>query len=365
MTVPFLDLAPTHAEIREELDSAIARVVDSGSFILGPEVSAFEADFAAYVGTRSCVGVGNGLDALELGLRALGVGEGDEVIVPSHTFIATWLAVSRIGGRPVPVEPRADTFNLDPERVAQAVTERTKAIIAVHLYGQPADLTALRTVADENGVWLVEDAAQAHGARIGGRRVGGIGHLAAWSFYPAKNLGALGDAGAVTTNDEDAAARLRQLRNYGSDEKYVHRERGVNSRLDEIQAAVLRVKLDHLDRWNQRRREVAARYLAGLADAAIVLPVVPDWAAPVWHLFVIRSRDRDRLGAHLKANGIGTLIHYPTPPHLQEAYVAAEVVSQQPIAEQLSSEVLSLPMGPHLPDESIDRVIDSVRRFRA
>jgi dTDP-4-amino-4,6-dideoxygalactose transaminase len=363
MTVPFLDLRPTHSEIDDELKDAINRVVESGLFILGREVAEFETEFAAYVGANACVGVGNGLDALELGLRALGVAPGDEVIVPSNTFIATWLAVTRMGGVPVPVEPRVDTYNIDPDLVAEAITRRTRAIIAVHLYGQPADMAALRALADERGLWLIEDAAQAHGAAVAGKRVGALGHVAAWSFYPAKNLGALGDGGAVTTDDEGIAARVRGLGNYGSSSKYVHDTPGFNSRLDELQAAVLRVKLRHLAAWNRRRAQVAASYAERLGDAEVVLPAVEPWAEPVWHLYVIRAARRDALASHLYSEGIRTVIHYPIPPHRQGAY-GTNAMGSFPIAERLASEVLSLPMGPHLADTDVDQVVDSVLRFR-
>ena len=262
----------------------------------------------------------------------------------------------------MPVEPSPETHNLDPDRVESAITSRTRAIIAVHLYGQPADMHSLRKIADERGVWLVEDAAQAHGAGIDGRRVGGIGHLAAWSFYPAKNLGAVGDGGAVTTDDDRLADLVRRLRNYGSTEKYVHPMQGVNSRLDEIQAAVLRVKLRHLDRWNARRRAVAKRYLAETSAQVVGLPVVPPWAEPVWHQFVVRTEERDRLLGHLRDDGIGAMVHYPVPPHRQDAYRSLDV-PPQPIADGLASEVLSLPMGPHLADADVDKVVQSMARF--
>jgi dTDP-4-amino-4,6-dideoxygalactose transaminase len=362
--VPFLDLAAATAEIRVELDAAIGRVLASGRYVLGPEVEMFEREFAAFVGTEYCVGVGNGLDAIELALRALGVGAGDEVVVPSNTYIATWLAVTRLGAVVVPVEPDPETYNLDPGRVEAAITPRTRAIIAVHLYGQPADIDPILEVARRRGIRIVEDAAQAHGARYKGRPVGSLGDAAAWSFYPTKNLGALGDGGAVTTNDPDVADRVRALRNYGSRTKYVNEVRGVNSRLDELQAAVLRVKLPLLEEWNERRRRIAARYLDDLRGTALRPPSAAPPLDPVWHLFVVRSEARDRIQRHLTKNGVQTLIHYPIPPHLQAAYAdLAYPVGAFPIAERIHRECLSLPIGPHLTDAQVGDVIDAVRSF--
>lgn len=362
--VPFLDLGAATAEIRTELDAAVGRVLQSGRYVLGPEVEAFEREFAAFVGTDHCVGVGNGLDAIELALRALGVGPGDEVIVPSNTYIATWLAVSRLGAVIVPVEPDPGTYNLDPARVEAAITPRTRAVVAVHLYGQPADMDPLLEVARTRRIRVAEDAAQAHGARYKGRPVGSLGDAAAWSFYPAKNLGALGDAGAVTTNDPHVADRVQALRNYGSRRKYVNEVRGVNSRLDELQAAVLRVKLPRLEEWNERRRHVAARYLDGLRGTALKLPSAAPGFDPVWHLFVVRSGARDRLQEHLAKHDVQTLIHYPIPPHRQAAYAdLGYPVGAFPIAERIHRECLSLPIGPHLTDGQVGDVIDAVRSF--
>ena len=318
--IPFLDLHAAYQELRPEIDVAVGRVLDSGYYILGPEVEAFETDFARYCEADHAIGVGNGLDALVLALRALGIGVGDEVLVPSNTFIATWLAVTAVGARPVPVEPDPNTYNIDVARLSDALTKQTRAIIAVHLYGQPANMAALSAFCREHGLRLIEDAAQAHGARHTGRRVGSEGDIACWSFYPGKNLGALGDGGCVTTSDPHLAERVRLLRNYGSREKYVHEEVGTNSRLDPIQAAILRVKLAHLDAWNDRRRAIAALYLDRLRDSGLALPEVPNWAEPVWHLFVVRHPDRDALRQSLHEAGIGTLIHYPIAPHMQRAY---------------------------------------------
>jgi dTDP-4-amino-4,6-dideoxygalactose transaminase len=364
MKVPFLDLKAAVDELRPEIDAAIDRVLSSGHYILGPEVEAFEQDFAAYCDAAHAIGVADGLDALHLVLRAWGIGPGDEVIVPSNTYIATWLAVSQCGATPVAVEPDPATHNLDPGRIEAALTRRTRAIIPVHLYGQPSDLDAIVALARAYGLKVLEDAAQAHGARYKGRRVGGSGgDAAAWSFYPGKNLGALGDGGAVTTNDPELADHLRVLRSYGSRVKYVNEVQGCNSRLDPLQAAVLGVKLRHLDKWNARRRHIAGRYLEALAGSCLGLPGVPEWAEPVWHLFVVRHPRRDEIQHLLADGGIGTLIHYPIPPHLQRAYAEhSQAGHGLPLAEQLASEVLSLPIGPHLDDDAVDAVIEALRR---
>ena len=360
--IPFLDLGAAYREIKPEIDAAMQRVLDSGWYILGPEVEAFEAEWAAYCGSAHAVGLANGLDALILALRALDVGPGDEVIVPSNTYIATWLAVSAVGARPVPVEPDPATHNIDPARIAAALTERTKAILPVHLYGQPADLDPIVAIARTNGLAVVEDAAQAHGTSYRGRRIGAHGDIVCWSFYPGKNLGALGDAGAITTDNPDLAERIRVLRNYGSRVKYVNEVQGANSRLDPLQAAVLRVKLGHLDTWTERRRALAARYLAGLAGTKLILPHVPDWANPAWHLFVVRTKAREALQTRLTAAGIGTLIHYPIPPHMQAAYADMKFApGALPLARQLADEVLSLPIGPNLSPDDVETVLDRVK----
>jgi dTDP-4-amino-4,6-dideoxygalactose transaminase len=363
-TVPFLALAPIYEELRDEIDAAALRVLHSGWFVGGPENERFEAAFATFTGAAHAVGVGNGLDALHLTLRAMDVGRGDEVIVASNSFIATMLAVSMTGATPVMVEPDLKTYNLDPARVEAAITPRTKVVLPTHLYGQPADLDALLVITRRHGLRLVEDAAQAHGARYRGVRVGGHGDAACWSFYPSKNLGAAGDGGAVTTNDAALAARIRTLGNYGSAERYVNVEKGVNSRLDPIHAAIMAVKLRHLDAWNARRARIAARYLNELGDCGIILPYVPDWAEPVWHLFTVHTSRRDDLRAALASDGIATQIHYPIPPHRQQAYAELGLGEGSfPIAERLAAETLSLPIGPHLPDEHVGRVIDAVRRW--
>lgn len=368
MTVPFLDLRAPYEELRQELDEAYRRVMESGWYILGTEVAAFEREFADFVGVKHCVGVGNGLDALILALRARGIGPGDEVIVPSNTYIATWLAVTQLGALPVPVEPDEKTYNIDPDRIKEKITGRTRAIIPVHLYGQSADMDPINAVAERHELFVLEDAAQAHGARYKGKRTGSLGHAAGFSFYPGKNLGALGDGGAVTTNDDELADRLRVLRNYGSRVKYVNEVRGYNSRLDELQAALLRVKLRHLDEWNSRRVAAAQRYNKALATIGLGLPHVPELATPVWHLYVVRTSERDDLQRALKERGVETLIHYPIPPHLQKAYADHGFPSiTLQTARQLAGEILSLPMGPHLSAQGLDNVIrallDIAQRF--
>jgi dTDP-4-amino-4,6-dideoxygalactose transaminase len=361
--IPFLDLRPAYAELQQELDAAMLRVASSGWYVLGAEVTAFEQAFAAYCGTKHCVGLGNGLEALELVLRAWDIGPGDEVIVPSSTYIATWLAVSAAGARPVPVEPDVRTANLDPDRVAAALTPRTKAVLPVHLYGQPADMDPIMDLAARHGLKVLEDVAQAQGARYKGRRTGALAHAGAFSFFPTKNIGAFGDAGAVTTDDDRLAERLRLLRNYGSKVKYVNVEAGVNSRLDELQAAILRVKLTALDSWNDRRRALAARYLERLAAVGSVeAPHVPQWADPAWHLFTVRCQDRQRVTRALDAAGVGWLIHYPIPPHLQQAYESLGMKrGELPLAERIADTILSLPISPHMPAEHVDSVVDALR----
>lgn len=364
MSVLFLDLKAPYLELQPEIDAAIKHVLDSGWYILGEEVDGFEQEYAAYCEAKHCVGLANGLDAMHLALLALGVGSGDEVIVPSNTFIATWLAVSQCGATPVPVEPVEATFNIDPNLIEAAITPRTKAIIPVHLYGQPADLDPILAIACKHQLKVLEDAAQAHGARYKGKRIGGHGDAVAWSFYPGKNLGALGDGGAITTNDPEIADRIRMLRNYGSRVKYVNEAKGYNSRLDPIQATVLRVKLKHLDEWNARRAKIAASYHAALANTELVLPAVPEWADPAWHLYVIRTKKREALQNHLTESGIGTLIHYPISPHLQQAYASLGYKPGDfPIAEAMAEEILSLPIGPHLTTEQQDKVIAALLEF--
>ena len=361
-SVPFLDFVKIHESIREPLDQAYHRVVDSGWFSMGPELEAFENEFADYCEVKNCIGVGNGLEALHLVLRAYGIGQGDEVIVPSNTFIATWFAVTQCGATPVPVEPDIDTHNIDPTLISNAINGRTRAIIPVHLYGQPADMDPINELASKHGLIVIEDAAQAQGARYKTRRVGSLGHAAATSFYPGKNVGAFGDGGAVLTNNDAIAAKVRQLRNYGSKVKYQHDIVGYNSRLDEMQAAFLRVKLAELDGWNTLRREAAGYYSNILADTDVCLPFVPDYAEPVWHLYVIRNKKRDALKEYLEQQGVDTLIHYPTPPHLQACYEEFRGY-HLPIAELLANEVLSLPMSPVLNRADLEYVTASVSKF--
>lgn len=359
--VDFLNLRAAYLELKDEFDAAYARVMDSGWYILGQEVEAFEQEWAAYCGTKYCVGVANGLDALHLTLRAMGIGTGDEVIVPSNTYIATWLAVTQAGAVPIPVEPDLVTHNIDPSLIETAITPRTRAILPVHLYGQPADMDPIMEIAQRHDLMVLEDAAQAHGARYKGRRCGSLAHAAAWSFYPSKNLGAFGDGGAVTTDDPDMAQKIRLLRNYGSPKKYEHELQGFNSRLAPLQAAFLRIKLSQLDEWNERRKRIAECYLDGLHDiSSIVLPSVPQWADPVWHLFVVRVTNRDAFQQLLTQQGIGTLIHYPVPPHLSKAYARTKTYRPLPVAESLADSVISLPMGPHLTESDMQRVISAV-----
>lgn len=360
--IPFLALAACHEELQLEIEAALLGVARSGLYVLGPEVDSFESEFAAYCGAEHCVGVGNGLDALRVALLALDVGPGDEVIVPSNTYIATWLAVSQCGATPVPVEPDKATFNFDPLLIEAAITPRTRAILPVHLYGHPADLDPIFAIARRYGLRVLEDAAQAHGARYKGKRIGAHGDVVAWSFYPGKNLGAIGDGGAVTSNDAEIAERVRLLRNYGSRVKYENEVRGFNSRLDPLQAAVLRVKLRYLDEWNSRRAILAKRYSERLDGLGIVLPRVSVWGDSVWHLYVVRSGERAELQCQLSEAGIGTLVHYPIPPHLQNAYSdLGYAEGDLPIAESMAREVLSLPISPHLSHEEQDQVIAAVR----
>jgi len=363
--IPFLEMKESYRELRDELDEAYHRVMESGWYILGEEVEAFEQEFSAYSGVKHCIGVGNGLEALHLILRACEIGAGAEVIVPANTYIATWLAISYSGAIPVPVEPDPRTCNLDPERVRAAITTRTKAILPVHLYGQPAEMDAVQVIAQQFGLKVIEDAAQAHGARYKDQLAGGLGLAAGWSFYPGKNLGALGDAGAVTTSDGELADRVRILRNYGSKVKYYNNVKGFNSRLDPLQAAFLRVKLRHLNDWNQRRKTIAARYLTELENVPdLTLPFVPTNVESSWHLFVIHHPRRAALQEYLTQSGIGTLIHYPVPPHLSGAYAEMGFkVGDFPISENLADTTLSLPIGPHLTADDTESIIHAIRSF--
>ena len=366
MSIPFSDLGAAFRELQAELNAAAARVLASGWYIGGPEVEQFERAFAEHCDAAHCVGTGNGFDALHLCLRALDIGEGDEVILASNSYAATVLAVSLAGATPVFVEPDAVTYNIDPARIEAAITPRTRAIMPTHLYGLPADLDPILEVADRHDLKVIEDACQAHGASYKGRRLGAHGHAVAWSFYPTKNLGAFGDAGAVTTDDGMLAERIRRIGNYGSSKRYFSEEKGVNSRLDPLQAAMLGVKLRSLDDWTGRRAQIARQYLDAFADLPIGLPEVPHWAQPAWHLFVVTSPSRDRLQAALKAEGVDTIIHYPVPPHLQQAYSdLGHGRGAFPIAERLADEVLSLPIGPHMTDAEVEAVIGAVRKATA
>jgi dTDP-4-amino-4,6-dideoxygalactose transaminase len=365
MRVPFLEIKPGYDELRREFDAAYHRVMDSGWYLLGKELEQFEAEFANYCQADFCVGLANGLEALHLILKAYDIGVGDEVIVPSNTYIATWLAVTHAGATPVPVEPDPETFNVAPERIEAAITSKTKAVMPVHLYGQPADMDPILSIARKHGLKVIEDNAQAQGARYKGRRTGSLGDAAATSFYPGKNIGAFGDAGALTTNDAELADRVRTLRNYGSKKKYHNDCQGYNSRMDELQAAFLRVKLRRLDEWNLRRRAVAARYLSELGGTAVFkLPFVPEWAEPVWHLFALRHLRRDELQDSLAKVGIGTLVHYPIPPHLSGAYAnVGWKPGDFPVAEEIAKEELSLPIGPHLEPEKQQIAIQAIRQL--
>lgn len=361
--ISFLDLKLPYQLLKEEIDEAVSRVLSSGWYIGGTECEAFEKEFADYCGAAHAVGVANGLDALHLALRALGVEPGDEVIVPSNTYIATWLAVSQCGAIPVPVEPDPGTCNIDPARIDAAITEMTKVILPVHLYGQPADLDPILILARNRGLKVLEDAAQAHGARYKGCRIGAHGDAVAWSFYPGKNLGAMGDAGAVTTNNPEIADRVSVLRNYGSRVKYINEVKGFNSRLDPLQAAILRVKLAHLDDWNAQRASVAAIYDREFKNIDLQTPQVAPWAEPVWHLYTVQHDSRDAFRMRLENEGVQTLIHYPIPPHLQAAYGDLGYGQGSfPIAECIHQRTLSLPIGPFMPMKAVEAIVKAVRK---
>lgn len=364
LSVPFVDIKP-NLKLRTELENSCAHVFSSAQFILGNQVQQFEENFAKYCETEYCVGVSNGLDALFLILKAYDIGHGDEVIVSSNTYIATWLAISHVGATIIPVEPNPQTYNIDVTRIEAAITPKTKAIMVVHLYGQPADMDAINAIATKYNLKVIEDAAQAHGALYKGKKVGSLGDAAGFSFYPTKNLGCYGDGGAVTTNDEELAQKIQLLRNYGSQEKYKNEVIGYNKRLDELQAAFLNIKLTYLDEWNAKRRQIADIYIEQLAKCNnIVLPYVPEWVTPVWHLFVIRSPERDKLQHHLAKSQIATMVHYPIPPHLSEAYTGLWQKENFPIATQFANEVLSLPMFPDLTREQVAQVAYVCEKFK-
>jgi len=363
--IPYLDLKSTNLVCQKELKQAYQRFLDSGWYILGEAVEKFEQEYADYIGVRHCVGVGNGLEALHLILTAYGIGEGHEVIVPSNTYIATWLAITYAGAKPIPVEPDPQNYNLDPNRVESALTEKTRGILPVHLYGQPANMEPIIDIANQRNLIVIEDAAQAHGALYNGRKCGSLGHAAGFSFYPAKNLGALGDAGAITTDDTSLADKIRTLRNYGSKRKYYNEMVGFNSRLDEIQAAFLSVKLSYLDGWNAKRKEIAAFYSRSLREISeVTLPHVPDWSGHVWHIYPILCSQRDALQAYLKDSGIDTLIHYPVPPHLSDAYSSLNYSDGDfPIAEAIALTELSLPIGPCMNIKDAEYVVRAIKNF--
>jgi dTDP-4-amino-4,6-dideoxygalactose transaminase len=358
--IPLVGLFDQYQTIKSEIDAAIENIINNSAFVGGEEVRRFESEFAAYCEAKACVGVGNGTDALYLTLRALGIGPGDEVITVAHTFIATSEAISMTGATPVFIDVLEDTMLMDPARIEPAITPRTKAIIPVHLYGQSCDMDAIMEIARKHSLKVVEDAAQAHGGRWRGQRVGSIGDAATFSFYPGKNLGAFGDAGAVVSQDQDLIERIRMLANHGRLEKYTHKMEGVNSRLDGMQAAILRVKLRYLDEWNRKRRHIADVYRDQLTDRGIVLPTVHENAEPVWHLFVIRVSERERLQSMLKEEGIATGIHYPVPLHQQPAYEDRRASYHLPVTERVTQEVVSLPMYPELDQEQIEAICSAV-----
>lgn len=365
MKIPFLNLKPMHDSIEKDILSKFKEIYNSNSFILGQEVVEFEKNFSNYIGSKHCIGTGNGLDALYLILRAANIGVGDEVLIPSNTYIATALAISYVGAKPVFVEPNLDTYNIDCEKIENKITNKTKAIIVVHLYGQPAYMDKINKISQKYNLMIIEDCAQAHGAKFKGKKVGTFGVASGFSFYPGKNLGALGDAGAVVTNDKFIADKVSAIRNYGSNKKYYNKFKGINSRIDELQAGFLNCKIKNLDNWNIERKKVAETYLKNINNKKIVLPQIIKEAESVWHLFVIRSTERDRLQKYLFDNEIGTLIHYPVPMHLQEAYKDLKYgLGDLPIAEKISREVLSIPLWYGMKQEEVEYIIDKLNRFK-
>jgi dTDP-4-amino-4,6-dideoxygalactose transaminase len=364
MKVPFLDLKASFLELQPEIEEALLRSVRSGQYIGGDELKSFEVAFADFVESDFCIGVGNGMDALILSLKVLGIGIGDEVIVPSNTYIATWLAVTHCGAIPIPVEPEAATYNIDISIIEEKITNKTKAIIPVHLYGQPADLDEINVLAKKNNLFVIEDAAQSHGSKYKGRKVGSHGDLVCWSFYPGKNLGALGDAGAITTNNAELAEQLRMFRNYGSKERYVHIIPGLNSRLDPLHASILNVKLKYLQSWNDRRNSIASIYNNEFKDLPITIPFIKSHNKSAWHLYCIRHLSRDNLRRDLLSMGVETLIHYPIPPHMQQAYKFLNYSDDSfELANIISSELLSLPIGPAMSDDEVFYVVDCVKKI--
>jgi Predicted pyridoxal phosphate-dependent enzyme apparently involved in regulation of cell wall biogenesis len=364
MNIPFVSFEPMHKEIQNEILSKFKEVYEKNWFIQGEEVKRFEEEFAEFCEAKYCIGCGNGLDALYLILRGYDIKEGDEVIVPSNTYIATALAVSYTGAKPIFVEPDINTYNINPQLIEKVITNQTKAIIAVHLYGQPANMDEINRIGKKYNLKVIEDSAQSHGALYKGKKVGNLGDASGFSFYPGKNLGALGDAGAVVTNDKELADKIRAIANYGSDKKYNHIYKGTNSRLDEVQAAFLRIKLRNLDKWNEDRRKTAQKYIDGINNLNITKPVELDYAKHVWHIFAVRTEKRSEFEKYLNDNGIGTTIHYPTPMHMQEAYKDLNITEGSfPIAEKISKEVLSLPMWYGMKDEEVRYVIDKINRY--
>lgn len=365
MNIPFVSFEPMHEEIKDEMLNKFKEVYEKNWFIQGEEVEKFEEEFANYCDAKYCIGCGNGLDALYLILRGYGIGNGDEVIVPSNTYIATALAVTYAGAKPIFVEPDLNSYNINPSLIEAAITEKTKAIMAVNLYGQIADMDEINKIAKKYKLKVIEDSAQAHGALYNGKKAGSIGDASGFSFYPGKNLGALGDAGAVVTNDEELATKIRAIANYGSDKKYHHIYKGTNSRLDEVQAAFLRIKLRNLEKWNENRAKTAEKYLNGINNPRIIKPIVADYAKHVWHLFVVRTENRNEFQNYLSDNGIGTTIHYPISIHLQEAYKDLGFRKGDfPLAEQISDQVISLPIWYGMKEEEINYVIDKINSWK-
>jgi dTDP-4-amino-4,6-dideoxygalactose transaminase len=365
MNIPFFDFKPMHTEIEKEMISRFTEVYNSYWYVLGKQVEEFEREFADYCGTKYCIGVGNGLDALILILRAYGIGDGDEVIVPSNTYIASALAVSYVGAKPILVEPILETYNINPLLIEKSITKNTKAIMAVHLYGQAADMDLINSIAKKHKLKVIEDSAQAQGTHYKGKKTGNLSDASGCSLYPGKNLGALGEAGVVTTNDKDLADKIKILRNYGSEKKYYNLYKGVNSRLDELQAGLLRVKLQQLDKWNNYRRRIAKLYLNGINNSKIILPYIPDYTEPNWHLFIIRTEKRDELHDYLNENNIGTMIHYPVPMHLQKAYEDLGLKKGDlPLAEKIANEVLSLPLWYGIKDDEVEYIIEKINNWR-
>jgi dTDP-4-amino-4,6-dideoxygalactose transaminase len=363
MKIPFLNLKRQYDFQKNEIDNAIGRVLNSGQFILGEEVTKFESTYAQYCESKYCCSVANGLEALKLSLLSLGLGKGDEIIVPAHTFIATWLAVTHIGATPIPIEPEEDSYNINPNLIQEKITNKTKAIIIVHLYGHPANIDPIKKIAKKNSLFLIEDAAQAHGAKYKKKMIGSHGDIVAWSFYPGKNLGALGDGGAITTNSLKLYEKIKILRNYGSDKKYINPSIGFNSRLDSIQAAILNVKLTFLNEANNKRNQIALKYLDAFQNSSLILPRICSDSTHVWHLFILRHSRRDIFIKELNKLGIQALIHYPVPPHLQKAYSCLQLSKGSlPVTEKICSEVMSLPIDPLMSDNEIDFVINGVHK---